>query len=297
MPVDAPDPHQLQQAYEQCQQLAAQHYENFPTASKLIRKDLRPAVAAIYAFARTADDIADEGTASSEQRLQQLEVWEDLLESCQEGSVQQPIFMALKDAVQRFDLRFQPLHDLLTAFRMDCTIQRYGSEEELLFYCKHSANPVGALMLALHGIHDRHALHASNCICTALQLTNFWQDFSIDHPKGRCYLPESWLKPHGFTGSQLIEGNVTLAQAQPAIDHAIAFTRALFIEGFALLPMLPIRLRLQIAATWHGGMRILHATERTQNPLLERPHLSKKDWLIMVPAIIQDTIRPRKVDP
>jgi len=187
------------------------------------------------------------------------------------------------------------LHDLLTAFRMDCTINRYATEQELLFYCKHSANPVGRLMLALHGIHDAKAIHASDCICTALQLTNFWQDFSIDHPKGRCYLSESWLSAENITSCTLLSGKTKHQQAAPAINHAIDFTRDLFHQGSALLPMLPFRFRLQIAATLHGGMSILSATERCDNPLIERPHLERSDWMRMLLSIISSTLMPKRI--
>jgi len=283
----------IRQAYQHCQEIAAQHYENFPTASKLIRADLRPAVAAIYAFARAADDIADEGDASAEVRIKQLDAWESLLERCTKEEVDHPIFLALGDAIKTFHLPVQALHDLLTAFRMDCSINRYATEQELLFYCKHSANPVGRLMLALHGIHDDKAAHASDCICTALQLTNFWQDFSIDHPKGRCYLPESWLAAENITSNQLLAGEITQQQVAPAIEHAITFTRDLFHKGRELLPMLPLRFRLQIAATWHGGSSILSATESCDNPLTERPHLARSDWAKLVMPITKSTLMPK----
>ncbi len=285
----------IRQAYQHCQGIAAQHYENFPTASKLIRADLRPAVAAIYAFARAADDMADEGDATAEIRIKQLDAWELLLERCTEEDIDHPVFLALADAIKRFHLPVQALHDLLTAFRMDCTINRYATEQELLFYCKHSANPVGRLMLALHGIHDSKAARASDCICTALQLTNFWQDFSIDHPKGRCYLPESWLSAENITSETLLSGETSHQQAAPAITHAIDFTRDLFHQGSELLPMLPFRFRLQIAATLHGGMSILSATERCDNPLIQRPHLERNDWMQMILPILSSTLMPKRI--
>ncbi|MBL4760640.1 MAG: squalene synthase HpnC [Mariprofundaceae bacterium] len=284
----------IRQAYQHCQEIAAQHYENFPTASKLIRADLRPAVAAIYAFARAADDMADEGDADAETRIKQLDAWESLLERCTKEDVDHPVFLALADAIKRFHLPTGALHDLLTAFRMDCTIHRYATEQELLFYCKHSANPVGRLMLALHGIHDAKAAHASDCICTALQLTNFWQDFSIDHPKGRCYLPESWLSAEHITSDALLVGEASHQQAAASIAHAIDFTRDLFHQGSELLPMLPLRFRLQIAATLHGGISILSATERCENPLVERPHLERSDWIQMILPIISSTLMPKR---
>ena len=284
----------IRQAYQHCQEIAAQHYENFPTASKLIRSDLRPAVAAIYAFARAADDMADEGDASADVRIKQLDAWESLLERCVDKDVDHPVFLALGHAIRRFNLPVQALHDLLTAFRMDCTINRYATEQELLFYCKHSANPVGRLILAWHGIHDAKAAHASDCICTALPLTNFWQDFSIDHAKGRCYLPESWLSAENITSNALLSGDITYQQAAPAIKHAVVFTRDLFHQGSELLPLLPFRFRLQIASTLHGGMSILAATERCKNPLLERPYLQRSDWMEMIFPIIRSTFMPKR---
>jgi len=284
----------LQQAYKYCQTLASQHYENFPTASMLIPAHLRPAVAAIYTFARTADDIADEGTASPKERLQQLDHWESLLNNYPDTFDQQCIHLALNDAVQRFQLPTQALHDLLIAFRMDCQFQRYANEHELMFYCQHSANPIGRLMLALHGIHDSKALQASNAICSALQLTNFWQDFSIDHPKGRCYLPETWLQAHGFTADELMTAQTQTSQSQAAIQHALEFTETLFQQGRPLFSMLPFRLRLQIVATWYGGMTILKATQKLDNPLNSRPKLHKKDWIMMIPCILRDTFFPPK---
>ena len=287
-------PHHIRQAYQHCQKIAAQHYENFPTASKLIHSDLRPAVAAIYAFARAADDMADEGNAAPDIRIKQIDAWESLLERCVEEALDHPVFLALGDSIQRFNLPIQLLHDLLTAFRMDCSIHHYATEQELLFYCKHSANPVGRLILALHGIDDGKALGASDCICTALQLTNFWQDFSIDLPKGRCYLPESWLAKQNITGAALIASDVNIEQISPVIAQAIAFTDDLFQKGATLLPMLPWRLRLQIAATLHGGQAILSATHGLKNPLLERPQLQRKDWLNILFPILFSTFMPKR---
>ena len=284
----------IRQAYQHCQHIAAQHYENFPTASRLLRSELRPAVAAIYAFARTADDFADEGDAPAEVRIKQIDAWEALLERCTRQPPEHPVFIALADAIKRFDLPVQALHDLLTAFRMDCSINRYATEQELLFYCKHSANPVGRLVLALHDIHDNKALHASDCICTALQLTNFWQDFSIDHPKGRCYLPESWLSEAGITAEQLLSDNIKASDFAPVLQQALAFTSDLYEQGTSLLAMLPFRLRLQIAATLHGGISILSATQHGDNPLVIRPHLTRQNWIKMIFPILSSTLMPKR---
>ena len=285
-------PQNVAAAYQHCLQTARQHYENFPTASLLIRPELRPAVAAIYAFARHADDIADEGNADPATRLKKLDAWETLLERSLQGEVEQPVFMALGDAVRRFNLPAEALHDLLVAFRMDVNIDSYASVDELHFYCRHSANPVGRLMLALHGIDDPAARQASDAICTGLQLANFWQDLSIDLPKGRCYLPADWLAEAQLQPSDLLQGNVTDEALRPVLARAISHTRQLFDQGDLLLGYLPWRFRLQIAATLHGGRRILREVERSHLPLSTRPTLSKATWASMGPAILLATLLP-----
>lgn len=282
----------LAQAYQHCMQIAQQHYENFPTASLLIRKELRPAVAAIYAFARAADDMADEGDAPAEKRLKQLEAWELLLERCVNEELDHPVFLALGDTVRRFSLNDGLLHDLLTAFRMDVTIHSYATFHELMFYCKHSANPVGRLVLALHDISEPEALRASDAICTALQLTNFWQDFRIDIPKGRCYLPEEWLQLADSSSEAVIAASADSESLKPALEKAFSETQSLFDEGYALLPYLPLRLRLQIAATLHGGQAILHATRCLQDPLRQRPELSRMQWIRLAGKILFTALFP-----
>jgi len=284
---------QLEEAYQHCQRIAQQHTENFPTASLLIHKQLRPAVAAIYAFAREADDMADEGDEAAEIRIKKLDAWASLLDRSVHEPLEHPVFLALGDSIRRHHLPIHALHDLLTAFRMDCSITRYTHEDELMFYAKHSANPVGRLILTLHGITDSHALHASDCICTALQLTNFWQDLSVDLPRDRCYVPSNWLENHGLHTDDLLHQAITEEAFAPVLHRLHAFTQHLFLEGFALLPYLPLRLRLQIAASLHGGMAILNATIQQTDLLHQRPHLSRKDWWQLAPRIIQTAMFPQ----
>lgn len=285
-------PIQLSEAYHYCLSIARQHYENFPTASLLIRRDLRPAVAAIYAFARHADDLADEGKTVARTRLKQLDAWESLLERCTKESVDHPIFLALGDAIERHHLPTSALHDLLVAFRMDVSIHAYATADELLFYCKHSANPVGRLMLALHGIHASEALALSDSICTGLQLANFWQDLSIDLPNGRCYLPEQWLQQAGLDSQALLQGKTGGQQLRPALNEAVAFSRGLFEQGKQLLPYLPFRLKLQVAATLHGGQCILTETTELEDPLQQRAVLSRRHWLQLAWPILWDALLP-----
>jgi len=295
MPNLTQQPMPLAQAYQHCLDIARSHYENFPTASKLLRSDLRPAVAAIYAFARHADDLADEGNAPPETRLKQLDAWETLLERCDHGElVDQPIFIALRDSIQTFVLDIEELNNLLIAFRMDVTIHAYSSLDELLFYCKHSANPVGRLMLQLHGIRETDAIQCSDKICSALQLINFWQDLSIDVPKGRCYLPESWLQAFGISGQQLLDGEIDSKKLQPALSKAILETANILEAGVPLLSMIPFRLRLQIAATIHAGRLMLKRIGELEDPLNERVTVSKSDWKVLTLPILKDTIFPPK---
>ncbi|GAV21110.1 all-trans-phytoene synthase [Mariprofundus micogutta] len=286
---------ELAQAYQHCLDIARNHYENFPTASKLLRADLRPAVAAIYAFARHADDLADEDDATPETRIKQLDAWETLLERCENNvSIDQPIFMALADTIQKHALDIEELNNLLIAFRMDVTIHGYATLDELLFYCKHSANPVGRLMLMLHRINTAEALYCSDKICSALQLINFWQDLSVDLPRGRCYLPEAWLQEADLTAQQLLDGDVDNQLLRPVLDKAIAETRSMLEEGLPLLAMIPFRLRLQIAATIHAGRRMLDKIDNLESPMLERSTLNKKEWKKMLLPVLKDSLFPPK---
>lgn len=269
----------LSQAYQYCDMIAKQHYENFPTASLLLKQNLRPAVAVIYAFARTADDFADEGDIPKHERLRKLDAWEHQLELSLLAKSENPVFIALADVMEKFSLPVQLFRDLLTAFRMDVNFTGFESLEELSLYAKYSANPIGRLMLNLHQVDDEHALLYSDAICTALQLTNFWQDLKIDIPNGRCYLAREWLHEANISVKDILVGNIASKQAQPALQKAILETEHLFHVGFGLLPYLPLRLRMQIAATLAGGMAILKTTSMLEDPLHQRPVLGRFDWL------------------
>ncbi|RMH52488.1 MAG: squalene synthase HpnC [Zetaproteobacteria bacterium] len=286
----AHDEKRLAAAYRHCQRIARTHYENFPTASLFIRRPLRPAVAAIYAFARHADDIADDERRPASVREKELNAWETLLERARSQPVDHPIMLALGDAIRRHRLPVEPLHDLLTAFRMDLTIHRYATFGDLRYYCRHSANPVGRLLLALHAIDDQEALEESDAICTALQLTNFWQDLSRDLPMGRCYLPLEWLEDEGLDHEALLAGRPDPQATGRVIERAIGETEALFGQGQRLLQRLPWRLRLQIAATLRGGRAILAATAANPDPLHRRPVLTGGVWLRMAPRILADAL-------
>ncbi|MEO7031855.1 MAG: squalene synthase HpnC, partial [Herbaspirillum sp.] len=174
--------------------MSVNHYENFPVASPLLPARLRPAVRAIYAFARSADDVADEGDATVQQRLQELTKFEAALDQiAQQQMPDGPIFAPLAEVVREFDIPLQPLRNLLSAFRQDVVTTRYADYETLLDYCRRSANPVGHLMLHLYGAVNPHNLRDADAICSALQLINFWQDVALDWQKDRIYLPQSDL--------------------------------------------------------------------------------------------------------
>jgi len=287
----------LPQAYQHCLAIAQQHYENFPTASKLLHSDLRPAVAAIYAFARHADDLADEGDTDTETRLKQIDAWETLLERSEvDEHINHPVFLALGDSIRTHQLPMEELHNLMIAFRMDVSLHVYASLDELMFYCKHSANPVGRLVLALHKINDPQALFYSDQICTALQLINFWQDLSIDLPNGRCYLPETWLQEAGLSSQQLLQENMDSNEAvKPALQQAIKATRDILQQGSALLPMLPFRLRLQIAATLRAGHLMLEKTGHLERPLTERVVVNKGEWRKLAIPVLMDALFPSRI--
>ncbi|MGH8311317.1 MAG: squalene synthase HpnC, partial [Steroidobacteraceae bacterium] len=181
----------LRAAYAECARLAREHYENFPVASLLLPRAMRPHVAAVYAFARVADDFADEGTRSVEERLRLLDDWSARLHRHPEHSAHpEHLFVALHNTIREKHLPVSLLDDLLSAFRQDVTVRRYATWDDLLDYCLRSANPVGRLMLQLYGAAAPGDLARSDAICTALQLVNFWQDVALDWRKGRIYLPQ-----------------------------------------------------------------------------------------------------------
>ena len=205
-------PDHLERAYRYCQWVTFHHYENFPVASWLLPRSVRPHLAALYAFARSADDFADEGKYR-DRSLDLLARWRQALGVIasaltgprNDGLASQPIFLALSDTIRRFDLPVQWLEDLLTAFTMDVTKRRYADWEELLNYCRYSANPVGRLVLALFGVRDPKIQRMSDSICTALQMTNHWQDLGIDLARGILYIPQTFLREFRV-GEQELQG-------------------------------------------------------------------------------------------
>jgi len=264
-------------AYAECRRLAARHYENFPVASRLVPRDKRDALAAIYAFARYADDIADE--PGVEGRLEKLSAWRELLHECFSGKASHPVFLALQDSVQRFHLSFENLENLLRAFESDVRVNRHRDFSSLLAYCACSANPVGRLVLELFGYHQPELFALSDCICTALQLANFWQDVAVDLERDRIYLPLEDLQRFNYTLDDLRAGRVD-ERWRELLKFEIARTRQWFEQGQALPERVTPELRRQLRLTWLGGMTVLRKIELVGYDVFHRrPSLSKLDFV------------------
>jgi squalene synthase HpnC len=258
------------------------HYENFPVASILLPRRLVPAVEAIYAFARSADDLADEGDACPEQRLAALDAYEAALDGIAMGSPpDHPMFERLAGVVQEYGLSLQPMRDLLSAFRQDVVTTRYPDHGALFDYCRRSANPVGRLMLALYGVGNEASLRQSDAICTALQLINFWQDVAIDIEKGRIYLPGDDLRRFGVTEDDIRNGRTGPAW-RALMGFEVARTRALMLDGAPLAARLPGRIGWELRMVVQGGLRILEKIERVDYDVFRRrPRLGRADWLVL----------------
>ncbi len=270
----------LNQAYDHCATITRRHYENFPVASLLLPAKLRRPISVIYAFARTADDFADEGGIPDEQRLALLDGYARALDALNQHSIieEQPIFIALCDVVNRHQLSIGHFHDLLTAFRMDVKQKRYASFTELSGYCRYSANPIGQLVLELCGQNSARNINDSDNICTALQLINFLQDIRQDYDENkRIYLPQDELAQFDIP-----EADISQQRNGPAMKRLIAFqtdrARTLLQSGMPLGARLPGRIGLEIRCTVMGGLRVLDAIA-TQPDVYARPRLGKKDWI------------------
>ncbi|MGH9312902.1 MAG: squalene synthase HpnC [Vicinamibacterales bacterium] len=273
----------LRAAYAECARLAREHYENFPVASLLLPRAMRPHVAAVYAFARVADDFADEGTRSVEERLRLLDDWSARLHRHPEHSAHpEHLFVALHNTIREKHLPVSLLDDLLSAFRQDVTVRRYATWDDLLDYCLRSANPVGRLVLRIAGHDDRRLDRVSDALCTALQLANFWQDLERDWKKGRLYVPRADLEAAGADEADLDARRITPAW-RAALATVAARTRALFDGGRAVADGVSGRLRWELRLTWLGGVRILDRLERDGFDVFRhRPALGPADAPVIV---------------
>jgi len=258
------------------------HYENFPVASILLPARLRRPVKAIYRFARGADDIADEGSASDAERLQGLDAYRAELDRIERGEAPLALaFAELAEVIRHWRLPLQLFRDLLDAFAQDVVKKRYADYPQLLDYCRRSANPVGRLLVHLVDRASDENLRLSDCICTALQLINFWQDIAIDWQKNRIYLPQTDLDRFGIGEAQLEDFRWN-AQWAALLDFQTDRTRALMLEGAPLVQQLPGRMGWEIRLTVQGGLCILEQIRRARGDVyLHRPLLRPVDWLRM----------------
>jgi phytoene synthase len=287
----------LRAAYAECARMARTHYENFPVASWLLPPGMRPHIAAVYAFARTADDFADEGRRPAEERLRLLDEWQDRLHACvnnggnsglrdsrregrAEGVPDHPydrLFLALGATIRTCELPVSLFDDLLSAFRQDITTHRYATWSGVLDYCRRSANPVGRLVLRIAGHRDPRLDRSSDALCTALQLTNFWQDFARDWQNGRLYLPLDDVQTERAPFQDLDQHRLTDPWRR-LLRGAAARTRELFAAGRDVCDGVGGRLRHELRITWLGGTRILDRLERIDyDVFVSRPTLGMSD--------------------
>jgi squalene synthase HpnC len=302
------------EAYTACERFASAHYENFPVASFLLPRDMRPHVAAIYAFARAADDFADEGTLTDRERHQLLDDWLARLHACAGTAGGHPngvigrslsgpdapdlaldpesVFVALGETIRTCRLPVTLFADLIDAFRQDITTDRYDSWEALLDYSRRSANPVGRLVLRVAGYVDGELDDSSDAVCTALQLTNFWQDLDIDWKRGRLYVPRIDRESHGASEIDLAR-RVLTPPWRDVLQEMARRTRALFDRGRRVCDGVSGRLGYELRVTWLGGRLILERLEETGfDVFTSRPTLGAAD----VPALLWRAARWRAPD-
>lgn len=260
--------------------MPVEHYENFPVASLLLPKRLVPAVEAIYAFARSADDIADEGDATPAERLAALRQYETALVYIELGrGALPPLFQRLARVIREYRLPLKPFHDLLSAFRQDITVTRYQTYDELLDYCARSANPVGVLMLHLYGAASAENVRDSDAICSALQLINFLQDVAIDEGKERIYLPLEDLARFVVPPAQMAAPEAR-GKWRALMRFEVQRARALMLSGAPLALRLPGRIGFELRLVVQGGLRILEAIEEVDYDVFRRrPKLARADWV------------------
>jgi squalene synthase HpnC len=280
-----PEAKGLQTAYGYCEQIARDHYENFPVASVLLPAPMRPHIAAVYAFARRADDFADEPGPDSAERLRLLDAWGARLDRGMPALQDTPantsgddlIFVALENTIRSHQLPRSLFHDLLSAFRQDVVTTRYETWRDVLDYCRRSANPIGRLVLRIAGYDDGSLDVQSDAVCTALQLTNFWQDLAIDWSRGRLYLPQE-ERVRAFAREADLDRGAMTPEWRAAVKQAAHRTRELFETGRPICDAVGGRLRWELRFTWLGGVRILENLEAADFDVFrQRPALSAAD--------------------
>jgi squalene synthase HpnC len=284
----------LAEARAYCHRLATTHYENFHVASWFLPTRLRPHFYSIYAYCRISDDLGDE-TGNREQSLALLDLWGRELDACYRGEMRHPVFVALAETIRACDIPQKPFADLLVAFRQDQTVTRYQTMDDVLGYCKNSADPVGRLVLYACGYRDPERFQLSDYTCTALQLANFWQDVSSDYSaRDRIYLPLQDMERHGVD-------ETLIAQRQPSpafrelLRYEVDYARQLFNKGLPLIAKVDRELALDLDLFSRGGLEILNAIEyRQYDVLTARPVISKSRKLRLLARAFSSKLLGRR---
>ena len=264
----------LDEARAYCKELAESHYENFHVASWFLPRELRPYFHSIYAYCRISDDLGDE-VGDTEVALALLDLWAGELDACYAGKARHPVFVALAETIRECTIPKEPFADLLTAFRQDQTVTRYATMDDVLAYCRYSANPVGRLVLYACGEADEERFRLSDATCTALQLANFWQDVREDYARGRVYLPQNDMEFFHVTDAILVEG-IPTPEFRGLMRCEVEYARGLFLEGLPLIGLVNRDLALDLDLFSRGGLEILRAIERCDYDVLSaRPAISK----------------------
>jgi squalene synthase HpnC len=281
----------LAEARVWCKHLAESHYENFHVASWFLPQALRPHFHSIYAYCRVSDDLGDEvGDRSAALAL--LDLWGRELDACYEGRARHPVFVALGETIRACSIPKEPFADLLVAFRQDQTVTRFASMQEVLAYCRYSANPVGRLVLYACGEQSEERFRLSDATCSALQLANFWQDVSVDYAKGRVYLPQDDMQCFGVSDGTIAQGIAT-PEFRALLRHQVDYTRSLFAQGLPLIGMVNRDLALDLDLFSRGGLEILRAIERQEYDVLSaRPSITKGAKLALALRAVSGKLLP-----
>jgi len=285
----------LAEAQAYCKALAESHYENFHVASWFLPKVLRPHFHSIYAYCRISDDLGDE-VPDSAQALALLDLWGRELDACYEGRARHPVFVALAETIRLCNIPKEPFADLLVAFRQDQTVKRFATMDDVLAYCRYSANPVGRLVLYASGEvkpeTQEEFFRFSDATCSALQLANFWQDVSVDWQKGRVYIPQADMQKFGVT-DVTIEQGIATPEFRALLKHEVDYARSLFEQGLPLIGKVNRDLALDLDLFNRGGLEILRAIEqRGYDVLSARPAISKATKLQLALRAVTGKLLP-----
>jgi squalene synthase HpnC len=281
----------LDEARSWCKRLAESHYENFHVVSWFLPADLRPHFQSIYAYCRVSDDLGDE-VGDPAQAMALLDMWGRELDACYEGSARHPVFVALAETIRECFIPKEPFADLLVAFRRDQIVSRYETIDEVLNYCRYSANPVGRLVLYACGESSEENFRLSDFTCTALQLANFWQDVREDYARGRIYIPRNDMEVFRVSEEQIAECVVT-PEFRGLMRCEVDYARELFEEGLPLIGKVHRDLALDLDLFSRGGMEILRAIERQGYDVLTvRPAISKSRKLALLLHAVSGKLLP-----